>query len=98
MARQLLSALAEAHRQGVIHRDLKPQNVMVTPESVPLIMDFGIARSERDTSGVTETGAVIGTPDYMSPEQGQRGKGRRSVRLVLFRCHSLRDAHRRASL
>jgi len=68
LSRGILGALEEAHRQGVIHRDLKPQNVMLDAKGTPFVMDFGIARSQ-DETGVTATGAVVGTPDYMSPEQ-----------------------------
>ncbi|MFQ5790635.1 MAG: protein kinase, partial [Acidobacteriota bacterium] len=68
MARQILSALEEAHAQGVVHRDLKPQNIMVDAEGVPHIMDFGIARSV-DGASMTSTASVLGTPDYISPEQ-----------------------------
>ncbi len=64
----MLSALAEAHEQEVIHRDLKPQNIMVSRDGMPHIMDFGIARAS-DTSTMTTTGSILGTPDYMSPEQ-----------------------------
>ena len=66
---QMLGALEEAHSQGVIHRDLKPENMMIDPEGVLRIMDFGIARSAQDTGGMTAQGMMIGTPDYMSPEQ-----------------------------
>ncbi len=68
LSRQVLGALQEAHAQGVIHRDLKPQNIMVDAAGAAHLMDFGIARSA-DTTGMTATGAVVGTPDYMSPEQ-----------------------------
>jgi tetratricopeptide (TPR) repeat protein len=68
MAKQVLGALQEAHEQGVVHRDLKPQNIMIDQEGTLHIMDFGIARSAQDT-GMTATGTVMGTPDYMSPEQ-----------------------------
>src|SRR5262245_19686519 len=68
IARQVLGGLQEAHAQGVIHRDLKPQNIMVEANGTAHLMDFGIARST-ETAGMTATGAVVGTPDYMSPEQ-----------------------------
>ncbi len=68
ISRQVLGALQEAHAQGVVHRDLKPQNIMMDGQRVAHLMDFGIARST-ETTGMTATGAVVGTPDYMSPEQ-----------------------------
>ena len=68
IARQVGEGLAEAHRLGVIHRDLKPQNIMIDREGNVRIMDFGIARSLK-VKGLTGAGAVIGTPEYMSPEQ-----------------------------
>jgi tetratricopeptide (TPR) repeat protein len=67
LARQILSALQEAHAQGVIHRDMKPQNVMVDPAGNAYLMDFGIARAA-DMDGMTATGAIVGTPDYIAPE------------------------------
>jgi len=68
IAKQVCEGLAEAHRLGVVHRDLKPQNIMVDSDGNARIMDFGIARSIR-TKSITETGMIIGTPEYMSPEQ-----------------------------
>ena len=68
IGRQIAQGLAEAHRVGVVHRDLKPQNIMIDREGNVRIMDFGIALSRR-TRGLTGTGVVIGTPEYMSPEQ-----------------------------
>jgi serine/threonine-protein kinase len=68
IAKQVCEGLMEAHRLGVVHRDLKPQNIMIDKEGDAKIMDFGIARSV-EAPGVTVTGMVIGTPDYMSPEQ-----------------------------
>ena len=68
IAGQLCEGLSEAHRLGVVHRDLKPQNIMVDEDGNARIMDFGIARSLRG-KGITGTGVMIGTPEYMSPEQ-----------------------------
>jgi serine/threonine protein kinase/Flp pilus assembly protein TadD len=68
IAKQVCDGLAEAHRLGVVHRDLKPQNIMIDKEGIARIMDFGIARS-LESKGITGAGVVIGTPEYMSPEQ-----------------------------
>jgi tetratricopeptide (TPR) repeat protein/predicted Ser/Thr protein kinase len=68
IARQICEGLAEAHGLGVIHRDLKPQNIMIDKEGNSRIMDFGIARSLK-AKGITAEGVIIGTPEYMSPEQ-----------------------------
>jgi serine/threonine protein kinase len=70
LAKQILEGLVEAHRLGVVHRDLKPQNIMIDKEGNAKIMDFGIARSLH-TKGVTGTGVIIGTPEYMAPEQAE---------------------------
>ena len=67
--RQLLSALRYAHRNGVVHRDIKPHNVIVDPEGVVKVTDFGIARA--GASQMTEEGAIIGTAQYLSPEQAR---------------------------
>jgi serine/threonine protein kinase/cytochrome c-type biogenesis protein CcmH/NrfG len=66
--KQVCEGLAEAHRLGVVHRDLKPQNIMIDKEGNAKIMDFGIARSLK-AKGITGAGVMIGTPEYMSPEQ-----------------------------
>jgi len=68
IAKQICDGLVEAHRLGVVHRDLKPQNIMVDEKGDARIMDFGIARSIEGKS-ITGAGVMIGTPDYMSPEQ-----------------------------
>lgn len=67
---QVCRALEAAHVEGVVHRDLKPQNIMLDKNGRVVVMDFGIARSLA-ASGMTQTGAIIGTPDYMSPEQAK---------------------------
>ena len=68
IAKQVCDGLSEAHRLGVVHRDLKPQNIMLDKEGNARIMDFGIARSLK-AKGLTGAGVMIGTPEYMSPEQ-----------------------------
>ena len=68
--RQMLSGLQAAHREGVIHRDLKPGNIMRDPQGRIVVMDFGLARS-LEGDGMTRTGTMMGTMEYMSPEQAQ---------------------------
>ena len=68
ITKQICEGLVEAHKLGVVHRDLKPQNIMIDKEGNARIMDFGIARCLR-TKSVTDSGVMIGTPEYMSPEQ-----------------------------
>ncbi len=69
VAQQIGAGLREAHAQGVIHRDLKPENVMLDRAGNVKIMDFGVARSVE--GGLTQAGALVGTPAYMSPEQAE---------------------------
>jgi beta-lactam-binding protein with PASTA domain/predicted Ser/Thr protein kinase len=69
LIRQVLEAAGFAHRHGVVHRDLKPQNVIVDDDGKVTVTDFGIARA--GASEITQAGAVMGTPQYLSPEQAQ---------------------------
>src|SRR5215213_5003560 len=72
----LADALAYAHTHGVVHRDVKPSNIVLDPEGRPHLMDFGLAKRETDEPPETVDGQVLGTPAYMSPEQA-RGESRR---------------------
>src|SRR4051794_16694629 len=67
---EIASALDQAHRHGVVHRDIKPGNVLVTPNGVVKVGDFGIARAGT-SDALTQTGSVMGTATYFSPEQAQ---------------------------
>jgi tRNA A-37 threonylcarbamoyl transferase component Bud32 len=71
LMRQITSALDYAHRQGVVHRDIKPENILINREGYTLLADFGIVKITEGSSGMTITGGLVGTPTYMSPEQGQ---------------------------
>ena len=93
VGKQLCRALEVAHEQGVIHRDIKPQNIVVEPSGFLKVMDFGIARLATPASGkgLTKEGTSIGTPDYMSPEQlsGMELDARSDLYaggVVLFEC------------
>jgi predicted Ser/Thr protein kinase len=71
LADALLGALAAAHRAGIVHRDIKPGNVLFDGEGRPYLTDFGVATMRGATSGLTGTQMVIGTPEYMAPEQAR---------------------------
>src|SRR6266702_1861238 len=105
IGKQLCRALEVAHEQGVIHRDIKPQNMVVDPTGFLKVMDFGIARLATPATGkgLTQEGMSIGTPDYMSPEQlsGLELDARSdlySAGVVLFECLTARVPFEAASV
>ena len=71
ISRQICRGLQAAHEQGIIHRDIKPQNVLIDHKGEVKVMDFGIARMAEAKEGMTQAGLIVGTPHYMSPEQVQ---------------------------
>ncbi|MCW8141536.1 MAG: serine/threonine protein kinase, partial [Planctomycetota bacterium] len=75
LAVEVARALAALHAEGILHRDVKPHNVLLGADGVPRLLDFGVARVERDQR-LTATGEMIGTPAYMPPEQagGERAR------------------------
>ena len=73
--RRLAEGLDYAHRNGVVHRDVKPSNVMLDARGEPLLMDFGLARLESSEEKLTQDGTVMGTPAYMAPEQADGSLG-----------------------
>ena len=99
IARQLCRALEVAHEEGIIHRDIKPHNMVLAPDGVLKVMDFGIARLlGRTQQGMTQTGMVVGTPEYMAPEQllGEDVDARAdiyAVGVVIYECLTGRTPH-----
>lgn len=96
MVERVARALHAAHERGVIHRDIKPGNLLITPAGDPVLVDFGLARQEEtDALTLTFTGEALGTPAYMSPEQivGQSDLGRTTdvyaLGVTLYECLTL---------
>jgi serine/threonine-protein kinase len=107
IGKQLCRALEVAHEEGIVHRDIKPQNLIVDPSGFLKVMDFGIARlAERrqiEGEGLTAVGMVVGTPQYMAPEQlfGEPVDGRTDLYAagaVLFECVTGRLVFHRAEM
>jgi formylglycine-generating enzyme required for sulfatase activity len=67
----LARAMQVAHRSGIVHRDLKPANILLSSDGTPKITDFGLAKRLEEDQGHTQTGAILGTPSYMAPEQAE---------------------------
>jgi len=103
---QTARSLHAAHEAGIVHRDVKPGNIMISSGGDPVLMDFGLAGEETARAGLTRTGDFLGTPAYMSPEQSMRRRLDRrtdvfSLGVTLYECLTLRrpfDSPTRASL
>src|SRR5262249_17561527 len=99
--RGVAEALQQAHEAGIVHRDVKPGNILLSADDTAFVTDFGVARS-LDRARVTRAGAVVGTLDYLAPEQGAGGGARpgsdtSALGLVLFEMLTGRLPFRAAS-
>jgi tRNA A-37 threonylcarbamoyl transferase component Bud32 len=102
---QLARGLHYAHGKGIVHRDLKPANVLLAEDGTPKVTDFGLAKRVEVGTGLTATGAILGTPSYMAPEQAG-GHGKRvgprtdvyALGAILYECLTGRPPHNAATL
>ena len=96
---QIARGLEHAHRSSLVHRDVKPQNVLLDRTGQAKLIDFGIARSSAEVRpGLTLTGTVLGSSDYIAPEQAQGRSVEERTDVYSLRDRALRDAHGRASV
>ena len=84
IAERLASALSRAHSAGVLHRDVKPANVLLTSGDEPMLVDFGLAKDMIDPGSLTKTGQMVGTPAYMAPEQARGDKQQIDARTDVY--------------
>ena len=91
---QVCDGLAKAHAENIIHRDIKPANILMTEDGVPKLTDFGLAKDHTADTGMTIEGAVIGTLDFMPPEQRQRVLETAQKSLSCSAAHLNRHRHR----
>jgi serine/threonine-protein kinase len=80
---QISRALSHAHKNGIVHRDVKPENIMITPANVAKLCDLGLAKQAKDDAGHTMDGMSVGTPNYISPEQA-RGEEKIDIRTDVY--------------
>ena len=84
MLLEVSEAIQYAHRRGVLHRDLKPSNIMVDRDGKTHVTDFGLAKRFTHDHDITQTGAILGTPAYMAPEQASGGRGSTGVHTDIY--------------
>ena len=94
----VLSALSAAHRAGIVHRDVKPENILLSDDGVVKVADFGLARAVESDAAATRTGLMMGTVAYCAPEQIAAGPVRPALGRLLRRRRALRTAHRPPAL